>query len=202
MTPVAVDKGPECEGGATKGLHLFSQAATALPGGTSVTYAEGHADGTHRTAELTTGSTWLTVEPAQRVDLGGHTYTVAQICTYRVVLTGPGLHAPTERGEKMTDWPMTRDGILSLAWHTPNSSTGGDQVVVTDVESGPLRCAVHVVHDSRPAGTFRDVPVGGTIEFAGRLWKVAHIDTGNMAVSVASRDFKPGHVTLQELGDA
>ena len=91
-TPAAVDKGPQCEGDkAAKGLHLFSLAATALPGGASVTYAEGRSDGAHRTAELTTGSTRQTVRPAQRVDLGGHTYTVAQICTYRVVLTGPGL---------------------------------------------------------------------------------------------------------------
>jgi len=200
-TPV-VDKGPECEGDkAAVGLHVLPHAAARLPGGAKVTYAAARADGTHRTADLTVGSVRQTVRAARKVTLAGHGYTVAEVCAYRVVLTGPGLRAPGRPGGTMADWPTTYDGVLPLRWHVPVNG-GGLSVVVTDVDTGPLRCTVTTVQADGGGGWYRDLTVGSTLEFAGRLWRVKLIDPGRMDVSEASRDFAPGRVQLEERGDA
>ncbi|WP_435124833.1 hypothetical protein [Actinacidiphila sp. bgisy144] len=203
----SMDPGPECAGRkAAQGLHVLLHAKAALPGGTEVAYDAAHADGTSRTAELATGSIRHTVKVAQHVTLAGHVYTVAEICTYRVVLTGPGLHAPAETGGKMSDWPTTRAGVLSLLWHVPVNSrddSGVDKsIVVTDIAADPPRCDISTVMGKEGGGTFRDVPVGGTVEFAGRLWQVQSIDLGNMDAAIDSSSFAPGAVRLKDLGRA
>ncbi|WP_328468450.1 hypothetical protein [Streptomyces sp. NBC_00448] len=202
-----MDPGPECVGeSAAKGLDVVFHAKAALPGGAKVAYDVAHADGRDRTAELESGSVRQTVKVAQKVTLAGHAYTVAQICTYRVVLTGRGLHAPTGAGGKTSDWPMTYEGVLPLRWHVPVNSTDGSgvgkSIVVTDIADGPLRCDISTVMGTDGGGYFRDVPVGGTIEFAGRLWRVEYVGAGNMDVAIDSPDFAPGVVRLRELGDA
>ncbi|MEW1866539.1 hypothetical protein AB0399_40255 [Streptomyces sp. NPDC088194] len=202
-----MDPGPECVGQkAAKGLHVLFRAKADLPGGAKVTYDAAHADGRDRTAELVSGSVRQTVRAAQKVTLAGHVYTVAEVCTYRVVLTGSGLRAPTGTGGKMSDWPMTNKGVLPLLWHVPvnarDHSGVEKSIVVTDIADVPLRCDISTVMGTDGGGHFRDVPVGGTIEFAGRLWQVASIDAGNMDVAIDSPDFAPGRVRLRELGGA
>lgn len=203
--PVVLDKGPECEGDkAAKGLHVLRGASARLPGGAKVAYEAAQADGTHRTAVLAVGSAEQTVSSARKVTLAGHMYTVAEVCAYRVVLTGPGLHAPARSEGEMAKWPITYDGVLPLRWHVPvNGIDVVASIVVTDVGTDPLRCTISVVEGTDEAGgTYRDLAVGSTLEFAGRLWRVKLIDPGNMNVSEASRDFAPGRVQLEELGDA
>lgn len=210
-TPAATvpppDPGPRCDGDQeAKGPHVLPHASVPLPGGTSVTYAAGHADGTRRTAELTVGTARQTVRAGQRVTLAGHPYTVAQVCTYRVVLTGPGLHAPApwgtgENGESMAKWPTTYDGVLPLRWHVPINGPEAS-IVVTDIQDDPRTCTITTTANGKASGWYKDLRQGDEIEFAGRLWRVEEISAGNMGVPEASRDFSPGKVRLQELGNA
>ncbi|MFH8369018.1 hypothetical protein [Streptomyces sp. NPDC018031] len=86
---------PRCAGEApADGLHVLYGGAFRLPGGGAVTYRSEttDTDGTARTAVLLegerpqqTGQRW-TVSPGQRLTVSGHSYTVSQICSYRVVL--------------------------------------------------------------------------------------------------------------------
>ncbi|MGW5350986.1 hypothetical protein ACWERV_10750 [Streptomyces sp. NPDC004031] len=210
----AADKGPQCEGTAPAhglpALHVLINADAALPGGATVHYAAAHADGTHRTADLSTAAgtgsgsgTPQTVRPAQRITVGGHAYTVAQICTYRVVLTGPGLTSPADQGGTMTSrWPTTHDGRWRLLWHLPDSGPGQNSAVVTSILDGPPRTSINVVAGGRAAASYVDVTQGDTVEIAGRLWKIAAVDQGAMTADTGSSDFTPGYVDLQLIGPA
>ncbi|MGW6709073.1 hypothetical protein ACWGDE_29875 [Streptomyces sp. NPDC054956] len=87
------DKGPVCVGEASKdGVHLLRGGGFRLPGKGGVQYTGAGADGTGRTAVLREGATYeegqpeQTVRTGQQVTYAGHAYTVAQICSYRVVL--------------------------------------------------------------------------------------------------------------------
>ncbi|MEU8590987.1 hypothetical protein AB0C59_28875 [Streptomyces sp. NPDC048664] len=197
------DKGPQCEGGkGPGGVHVLRGGTAAVPGGGGeVTYEGAGADGRHRTAVLSLGGTKRTVTAGQKVALGGHAFTVAQICTYRVVLTTHQT-SPDQQGAPMSNWPTTMDGRWRLRWHVPDN--GPDfGAVVTDIQDGPARVSINAVSTARgPLAFYRDVRVGETVEIAGRLWKVAAIDPGNMNVDVGSREFRAGHVDLRVTGDA
>ncbi|UXY29192.1 hypothetical protein [Streptomyces sp. HUAS TT20] len=201
-TPPPADKGPECEGDkAAKGLHVLRAASASLPGGTKVQYADAKADGKHRSAELAVGNARQTVRPAQKVTLGGHTYTVSQICTYRVVLTAPGLPASTHKGKHMPVWPTTYEGHWRLRWHVPDNGPQGMGAVVTDIESDPPSATISAA-DSGSHAFYNNLRPGATVEIAGKLWKVETIDGGHMNVDMSSPDFKAGYVDLRQLGDA
>lgn len=207
------DKGPECDGDRTaKGLHVLRGASASLPGGAHVRYGEGHADGSKRTAVLSGADAAQTVRPHtvhphtvrphEKVTLAGHPYTVAQICTYRVVLTAPGLTTPTPQGDHMAKWPTTHDGRWRLRWHVPDNGPQQSGVVVTDIDSDPPRATISVSDSGKPGAWYQDVRPGATVEIVGKLWKVAAIEAGTMDVDMNSPDFKAGYVELQELGDA
>ncbi|MEU6070375.1 hypothetical protein ABZ864_39540 [Streptomyces sp. NPDC047082] len=198
----AADKGPECDGNKdAKGLHLLRGGTTALPGGGKVAYAEAGADGKHRTAVLSVDEAKQTVAPGRKLTLKGHSYTVAQICTYRVVLTTPD-HSGTNQGAHMAKWPTTSEGHWRLRWHVPDN---GPELgaVVTDIQAGPARASISATDARRGQLAFYDdVRIGSTVEIAGKLWKVETIDTGHMNVGMSSPDFKAGYVDLRQLGDA
>ncbi|MFE2578963.1 hypothetical protein [Streptomyces sp. NPDC059378] len=198
----AADKGPECEGArSATGVHLLRGGATALPDGGKATYAEAAADGRHRTAVLSADDGRRTVAPGGKVTLGGHSYTVAQICTYRVVLTTAD-HSGTNQGAQMATWPTTQDGHWRLRWHVPDNGPAMG-AVLTDVQGGPERASISVTAPGQGQLAFYDdVRKGGTVEIANRLWRVEAIDPGNMGVDMNAPDFKAGHVDLRELGKA
>lgn len=196
------DSGPVCDGDPKPagGLHVLRGGSAVLPGGRRVTYADARADGTKRTAALSVDGARQTVGAHQQVTLGGSAYTVAEICTYRVVLTAPGKNL-TNQGDHMATWPTTNEGRWRLRWHVPDNgpSTG----VVADGFTGtPATCSISVVADRSYVAQYRDLTEGDTVEIAGRLWKVAAINTGRMDVEVNSPDFTPGYVDLRQLGDA
>jgi hypothetical protein len=201
----AADKGPECEGRKDAGgLHLLRGGTTEVPGAGKVVYAQARADGTHRTAVLTAGADRRTATAGQKITLSGHPFTVAQICTYRVVLTTTehsgtdhGTDQGTDQGADMAKWPTTQDGHWRLRWHVPDNGpeTGA---VVTDIQSGPARASISVTAPGKGQLAFYDdVRKGGTVEIAGRLWKVETVDAGTN-----SSGGQGGHVDLRELGDA
>ncbi|MFE0513626.1 hypothetical protein [Streptomyces sp. NPDC058964] len=198
----AADKGPECDGGKdAKGVHVLRGGTAALPGGGKVTYAEAGADGKHRTAVLSLGTTKQTVAAGRKVTLKGHSFTVAQICTYRVVLTTPD-HSGTNEGAHMAKWPTTQDGHWRLRWHVPDNGPAMG-AVLSDIQSGPPRVSISVTAPGQGQLAFYDdVRGGSTVEIAGRLWKVVTIDAGHMDVEMNSPDFKAGYVDLREVGDA
>ncbi|MFF9241564.1 hypothetical protein ACF1AL_22310 [Streptomyces sp. NPDC014801] len=198
----AADKGPECEGGTgAQGLHLLRGGATEVPGAGKVTYAQANADGKHRTAVLTAGASRQTVSAGQKITVNGHSFAVAQICTYRVVLT-TAEHNGTNQGAHMAKWPTTHDGQWRLRWHVPDNGPGAG-AVVTDIQSGPARASISVTAVGKGQLAFYDdVRQGSTVEIAGRLWKVEAIDAGHMDVEMNAPDFRAGYVDLRELGDA
>jgi hypothetical protein len=198
----AADKGPECDGSkGAEGLHVLRGGTTTLPGDGKVTYAGAGADGKHRTAVLSLDEGRQTVAAGQKVTVKGRSFSVTQICTYRVVLTTPD-HSGTNQGAHMATWPTTQDGHWRLRWHVPDN--GPDMgAVLTDVQTGPGRASISVTAPGQGQIAFYDgVRSGGTVEIAGRLWKVETIDVGHMNVEMNSPDFKAGYVDLQELGDA
>ncbi|MFD9000934.1 hypothetical protein ACFV0T_08195 [Streptomyces sp. NPDC059582] len=197
----AADKGPECDGGKdAEGVHLLRGGVTALPDGGMSAYAEAAADGRHRTAVLSADEGRRTVAAGQRVTLNGHSYTVARICTYRVVLTTPDLSG-TNQGAHMATWPTTQDGHWRLRRHVPDNGPALG-AVVTDVQDGPARASISVTAPGQGQLAFYDdVRKGATVEVAGRLWNVESIDAGRMNVDMDSPDFRAGHVDLRELAD-
>ncbi|AOR32739.1 hypothetical protein BFF78_18205 [Streptomyces fodineus] len=198
----AADKGPVCDGGKdAKGLHVLRGGTTALPGGGKVIYYEAGANGRHRTAVLSVDEAKQTVSAGRKITLKGRSYEVTQICTYRVVLTTPD-HSGTSQGAHMAKWPTTHDGHWRLRWHVPDNGPAMG-AVVTDIQGGPARASISVTAPGQGQLAFYDdVRSGSTVEIAGRLWKVAAIDTGHMNVEMNSPDFKAGYVDLQQLGDA
>lgn len=195
------DKGPECEGSKdAKGLHLLRGGTAALPGG-EVAYTGAGADGRHRTAVLSLSEAKQTVVAGQKVTLKGHSFVVAQICTYRVVLTTSD-HSGVNQGAHMAKWPTTQDGHWRLRWHVPDNGPAMG-AVVTDIQDAPARASISVTAPGQGQLAFYDdVRSGSTVEIAGRLWKVETIDAGQMTVEMNSPDFKAGYVDLQQLRDA
>ncbi|MFG3286040.1 hypothetical protein [Streptomyces sp. NPDC048111] len=207
------DKGPQCEGTTTaKGLHVLRGGSETLPGGAGpVLYKEGGSDGTHRTATLSNGTgtgsaqsgteSWR-VRPGQSLTVKGTTFTVSQICTYRVVLTpkdGTAVtQSPTPNPVDPT-WPDLNNGRLRLRWHVPNTEKNGAiSAVLHDVEAGPDRAYIAVTSRAGGGAAYQDARVGDTLEFSGRLWKVTVIDTGDGNPSMANP--RSGYVDLQLIG--
>ncbi|MFJ3235142.1 hypothetical protein [Streptomyces sp. NPDC086787] len=196
------DKGPECDGAKnTNGVHVLRGGTTVLPGGGKAAYTEAGADGKHRTAMLTLDNTGQTVTAGRKVTVKGRSFTVAQICAYRVVLTTPD-HSSTNEGADMDKWPTTQDGHWRLRWHVPDNGPAMG-AVVTDIQSGPARASISVTASGKGQLAFYgDVRDGSTVEIAGQLWKVETINAGNTDSAVNSPDFKAGYVDLRRLGDA
>ncbi|MGK5730646.1 hypothetical protein [Streptomyces sp. URMC 124] len=219
VPPPPLDKGPLCDGDkdggpGIEGTRILRGGFTRLAGGVPVAYAEATADGRHRKAGLAVGETpaarvdgqqW-TVAPGDDLTVKGHVYTVRQICTYRVVLTpkSPDDAAPTpspsEQGSTMNDWPTTVDGRWRLRWHVPHTQYGGDgySVILSDVSNDPKRADISVRAIRGNRASYKDAREGDTLEIAGRLWKVEHIDLGNMDVP-ANSGFTAGYVDLRLL---
>ncbi|MFE2373903.1 hypothetical protein [Streptomyces sp. NPDC059398] len=212
------DKGPVCAGdAAAKGLHVLRGGSAELPGGGgTVSYKEARADGSARTAVLTggagaggqgtggsgAGSGARTVKPGQDVTLGGAAFTVAQICTYRVVLTPKGQKHVTEppQPSSAATWPSLTEGRFRLRWHVPDNEYSGQySAVVTEINPGP-RADIGISSRDGGDAAYRDARVGDTLEFAGRLWKVAAIETGDG--SPAESNPHSGWVDLQLVGPA
>lgn len=199
---VVADPGPVCAGDPAPagGLHILRGGGAALPGGRRVTYASAAADGRSRTAVLVEDGHRTTVAPGREVTLGGGVYTVAEICSYRVVLTVPGKNL-TEREKHMDTWPTTVDGSWTLRWHVPD--TGPDMsVVANNFTADPASCSIGVAADKQYLAAYDGLRVGDRVEIAGRIWEVASIDAGNMDVPIDSKDFQPGVVRLRDAGPA
>ncbi|WP_171166723.1 DUF6406 domain-containing protein [Streptomyces sp. I05A-00742] len=224
VTAPPPDKGPLCDGDkdgspGIGGIRIL-RGGTARLGGTAVAYTEARADGRSRTAVLAEGETpldrhegrHLTVAPRQEITVKGHSYTVRQICAYRVVLTpkNPADAAPspsptareTARGRDDRGWPDTVDGRWRLRWHVPHTQFGADgiSVVVSDIQGRPDRADIAVAsrRDGEDA-SYHDARVGDTLEIADRLWRVAAIGTGNMDAPEGSREFAAGYVDLRSM---
>ncbi|MFE9449088.1 hypothetical protein [Streptomyces sp. NPDC006739] len=197
----AADKGPECDGSKdARGAHVLRGGTAVLPGGGRVAYTAAGADGRHRTAVLAVDGVKQTVAAGHRVTLKGRAVTVAQICTYRVVLVMPE-HGGTNQnqGTHMAKWPTTQDGHWRLRWHVPDNGPAMG-AVVTDIQDGPGRASISVTAVGQGQLAFYDdVRKGSTVEIAGRLWKVETVDAGHMNVEMNSPDFKAGYVDLLEL---
>ncbi|WEV28950.1 hypothetical protein OYE22_30015 [Streptomyces sp. 71268] len=209
----ARDKGPECAGEAgAPGPHVLRGGTVKLPGGAgTVLYKEARADGRSRTAVLTNGTgsgsaragtqSW-TVAPGQPLTVGGTAFTVSQICTYRVVLTPKGSTTVTESPQPSSEptWPSLVDGGFRLRWHVPNNEYGGRySAVVTSINPGP-RADISIVSRDGGDALYADARVGDTLEFTGRLWKVAAIEVGDG--ELAGSNPNSGYVDLKLIGPA
>ncbi|MFK8905621.1 hypothetical protein [Streptomyces sp. YS-3] len=198
----AADKGPQGEGSDTvKGLHVLRGGSEVLPDGAGpVLYKEGGSDGTHRTATLTNGTgtgtaqagtrTWP-VRPGQSLTVNGKTFTVSQICTYRVVLTPKDQTTvsqspvPSALDPKL---PALTDGRLRLRWHVPDTERhGAISAVLQNVVADPARAHISVTSRVGGGAVYDDARIGDALEFEGRLWQLTAIDTGDGAPSLAHR---------------
>ncbi|MEO3756364.1 hypothetical protein [Streptomyces sp. B6B3] len=130
--------------------------------------------------------------------MAGHTYTVAEVCTYRVVLIAPDDLADTltptpEEGDSM-DWPLTQDGQWTLPARIPDRRRGDHPltVIVTDIQTGPTHADISVrgAEDAFYSG----VREGDTVGIAGRLWKIETITPGNDESGVDSGSVSLSHI--------
>ncbi|WP_406154043.1 hypothetical protein OG217_15915 [Streptomyces sp. NBC_01023] len=207
------DKGPVCAGdSAAKGFHVLRGGFVKLPGGAgNVSYKVARSDGSARSAVLTNGTglgsaeagtqAW-TVKPGQAVTVGGASFRVAQICTYRVVLTPKGQKNVTESPKPSSEatWPSLVDGRFRLRWHVPDNEYSGQySAVVTEINPGP-RADIGIASRDGGDAAYRDARVGDTLEFAGRLWKVADINVGDGTPAESSSH--SGYVDLRLIGPA
>ncbi len=204
-TPSA-DAGPECDGqDQDAGTHVLRGGATDLPGGGALFYDQTTANGQHREATVFAGrepddqrekTTW-TVTPDDELTVAGHTYTVAQVCTYRVVLTTLDTSTSTPEEEASKDWPLTQDGQWTLPWHIPDRRRGDHPlvVIVTDIQTGPTHADISV--SGSEDAFYTEVREGDTVEIAGRLWKIETITPGDDEAGLDS-----GGVTLSHISPA
>lgn len=203
------DEGPVCVGEATDdGLHVLRGGGFGLPGGGGVQYADAQADGTNRTATLRDGASYeagqkqQTVRPGQHLDVSGHSYTVSQICSYRVVLEprderdrAAAAAAPesleTEGGEADNDLCFTTNPSVLEAAAKGFPAVGRTLSLLTNggVQSFPTGWSLTVSYVDSSAGTagigancagipvavYKDVRVGDPVEFAGVLFNVSEL---------------------------
>ncbi|MGW3494275.1 hypothetical protein [Streptomyces sp. NPDC001020] len=211
-TPAAAparDKGPLCVGKApADGLHVLRGGGFRLPGDGGVQYAAAHADGTTRTAvlrdgaEYKSGQTQQTVRPGQPITVSGHSYTVRQICSYRVVLEPKDAKdkaalaaAPKSMksagGKADNGLCFTTNTEVLAAASAGFPAKGGTLSVLRNggVWSFPTGLSITVHYISTKTGTalfrgncaavmvadYEDVRVGDTVEFAGVLFKVSEL---------------------------
>ncbi|WP_405778164.1 hypothetical protein [Streptomyces sp. NBC_00859] len=212
----ADDKGPVCVGDpVARGIHVLRGGSVTLQGGAgTVLYREARSDGADRTAVLTngtgsgtaqTGSRAWAVQRGQELTLHGVPFTVAQICTYRVVLApahGRKAVLPSRRPAPSAEatWPSLTDGRFRLRWHVPDNEYSGQYgAVVTEINPGP-RADIGITGRDGGDAFYRDSRVGDTLEFGGRLWKVSAIETGDGSPAESNPD--SGYVDLQLVGPA
>ncbi|WP_328320738.1 hypothetical protein [Streptomyces sp. NBC_00388] len=134
--------------------------------------------------------------------MGGASFMVTQICTYRVVLTPKGQKNVNESPQpgNAAGWPSLTDGRFRLRWHVPNNEYSGQySAVVTEINPGP-RADIGITARGGGDAAYRDARVGDTLEFAGRLWKVAAIGTADG--SPAESNPHSGYVDLELVGPA
>lgn len=204
----ARDKGPVCVGEATAdGVHVLRGGGFRLPDG-GVQYAAATADGTTRTATLRDGAKYedgqkqQTVKAGQKITVAGHTYTVSQICSYRVVLEPQDAKdkaalaaAPrsleSQGGEADNGLCFTTDASVLAAASKGFPSKGSTLSVLENggVKVFPTGLSITVSYvdtDTQTAGfgancaaipvaAYEDVRVGDTVEFAGVQFKVSEL---------------------------
>lgn len=215
--PPPPDRGPLCDGDkdggpGIEGTRILRGGIARFPGGTTVAYTQAYSDGASRKAVLAEGATpadrrdgqhW-TVAPHEGLTVKGRTYTVLQICTYRVVLTprsaddaSPG-SAPAKQGSDNT-WPAVADGRWRLRWHVPHTQTGGEgySVILHDTHDNPKRADIGVGAYRGQVAGYDDARVRDTLEIAGRLWRVEDIGPGHVDAEPNAPEFKPGFVDLR-----
>ncbi|WP_030860684.1 hypothetical protein [Streptomyces sp. NRRL S-37] len=205
----AKDKGPVCVGEAPRdGVHVLRGGGFRLPGGGGVQYAEAEADGTTRKATLREGDRYKsgqrqwTVGPGGQVTVSGHTYTVRQICSYRVVLEPKAaadkasLSAAPKSMEAVggaADAPLcfttNPDVLAAAAAGFPAEGkelslvgNGGVQrfptglsltVSYLDTDTGTAGIAANCA--AIPVAAYENVRVGDPVEFAGVLFEVSQL---------------------------
>jgi hypothetical protein len=207
-TQAAKDKGPVCVGEApADGVHVLRGGGFRLPGG-GVRYAAATADGTTRTATLRDGATYedgqkqQTVKAGQKITVGGHAYTVSQICSYRVVLEPQDAKdkatlaaAPkslaSQGGEADNGLCFTTAPEVLAAASKGFPAKGETQSVLDNggVWKFPTGLSITVSYidtDTRTAALgancaavqvadYKDVQVGDTVEFAGVQFKISEL---------------------------
>ncbi|MFI0942569.1 hypothetical protein [Streptomyces sp. NPDC021020] len=177
------DRGPVCSGTApADGLHVLRGGSVPLPDGSGLfvafpgSPAGTTADGTTRTATLTVaeppvGPTQQTVKvrPGGEVTLRGHAYTVAQICTYRVVLLPRAAADRTAAAAKpaaLTSVAAGKDqtALRALCFSTDPAARAA-RTADLPAPGRPLVLGVHRPHDTAAGlmavATYAD-PAGGT----------------------------------------
>ncbi|MGW5127699.1 hypothetical protein ACWEQ7_27365 [Streptomyces sp. NPDC004069] len=204
----AKDKGPVCVGTAPNdGLHVLRGGGFRLPGG-GVQYDAAQADGTSRSATLRDGASYQSgqrhwsVRPGAQVTVSGHSYTVSQICSYRVVLEPKDAKDKAELARAprslrslggSSDEPLcftTNPNVLAAAGK--GFPAEGQTLSLLDnggVQRFPTGLSLTVSYIDTAAGTaglggtcaaipvamYKDVRVDDTVEFAGVLFKVSDL---------------------------
>lgn len=205
----AKDKGPVCVGEAPQdGVHVLRGGGFQLPGGVGVQYTEAQADGTTRKATLREGDRYQsgqrqwTVEPGGQVTVSDRSYTVRQICSYRVVLEPKAsadkaaLAAAPKSMDAVggpADAPLcftTNPEVLAAAAagfpaegeELSLVGNGGIQrfptglsltVSYLDTDEGTAGIAANCA--AIPAAAYEDVRVGDPVEFAGVVFEVSDL---------------------------
>ena len=206
----AKDKGPVCVGEAPQdGVHVLRGGGFQLPGGVGVQYTEAQADGTTRKATLREGDRYQsgqrqwTVEPGGQVTVSDRSYTVRQICSYRVVLEPKAsadkaaLAAAPKSMEAVggpADAPLcftTNPEVLAAAAagfpaegeELSLVGNGGVQrfptglsltVSYLDTDEGTAE-GIAANCAAIPAAAYEDVRVGDPVEFAGVVFEVSDL---------------------------
>lgn len=205
----AVDKGPVCTGQApSDGLHVLRGGGFRLPGGGGVQYAAANADGTARTAVLRDGPKYQagqrqqTVRPGQRITVSGHTFTVSQICSYRVVLepqdakdkaaaTAAPASLKSVGGEADNALCFTNNPSVLAAASKGFPGQGqtlsvlrnggvwrfptGLSLTVSYIDTDTGVAGLTGVCAALPVAHYKDVRVGDPVEFAGVEFKVSEL---------------------------
>jgi hypothetical protein len=203
------DKGPECLGTSpADGVHVLRGGGFRLPGGGGVQYVAATADGTTRTATLRDGASFQDTQSSQTVLAGrqitvsGHAYTVAQICTYRVVLepksaadraalaAAPASMKPAggvaDNGLCFTTNAAVRTASANgfppkgATWTLPNNSgrqtlPTGLSVALYSVDPGAGTAVIGANCAAIPVASYKDAAAGDTVEFAGVTFKVTSV---------------------------
>ena len=126
----------------------------------------------------------------------GHAYTVAQICTYRVVLTPEQAHLPTTTpsvgasalpaaclarthttGATVSKQPILVDGRWRLRWHIPNGIGDNTTVVFETMPDDQSAFRISAACGGQTVATYDNVREGDRIELGGRVWHVGHLET-------------------------
>ncbi|MGW9397145.1 hypothetical protein [Streptomyces sp. NPDC055642] len=204
---VVEDKGPVCAGEAPQGgVHVLRGGGFQLPGGAGVQYAEARAYGTTREATLREGVRYHSGQrqwklgPGAQVTVSGHTYTVRQICSYRVVLEPrtaedrTALAAPPKSMESAGSpadaslcFTTNQDVLAAAAAGFPAKgkflalvANGGVQrfptglsLTVSYVDTGTGTAGIAANCAAVQVAAYENVHVGDPVEFAGVLFKVS-----------------------------